>query len=161
LATPGVAKAQGGHMKKRESSYEDLQNQIKELETPVIEIWRNQYSDRDYSIHLENPEFTCICPNTGLPDFARIIIDYNPGEYCIELKSFKMYCIFYRDVGIFHEHLVNKILDDFVTACNPRWAEVKVMMNPRGGIETVVKAEYQNMKKKEGRKNGKNRWTKS
>jgi 7-cyano-7-deazaguanine reductase len=98
-------------------------------------------------VHLEIPEFTCICPKTGLPDFAFIKIDYRPHRVCLELKSLKMYTIFYRNVGIFHEHLVNKLLDDCVAACKPRWMKISVLMNPRGGITTSVEAEYFAMNK--------------
>jgi 7-cyano-7-deazaguanine reductase len=129
------------------SSYEDKQNNIRSLKTPAIEVWDNKYKDRDYVVSLTIPEFTCICPKTGLPDFATIKIDYTPDKSCIELKSFKMYLIFYRNVGIFHEHLVNKLLDDFVKACSPRWAKIMVDMNPRGGIGTIVAAEYKRKKK--------------
>ncbi len=122
--------------------YEGLQNNIRKLKTPAIDVWENQYSDKEYIIHLEIPEFTCICPKTGLPDFATITIEYSPDKYCIELKSFKMYTIFYRNIGIFHEHVVNKILQDLVKACRPRWLRVMGEFNPRGGIRTVVKAEY-------------------
>ncbi|MFH1338364.1 MAG: preQ(1) synthase, partial [Candidatus Omnitrophota bacterium] len=93
---------------KRKTSYEDLQESVRKLKTPAIEAWENKYPDKEYSINLEVTEFTCICPKTGLPDFAVIRIEYSPDKYCIELKSFKMYTIFYRNVGIFHEHLVNK-----------------------------------------------------
>ncbi len=88
------------------------------------------------------PEFTCVCPKTGLPDFATITIRYIPDKNCIELKSFKEYIVFYRDVGIFHEHVVNKILDDFVRACDPVNVEIIGDFNMRGGIKTVVKANY-------------------
>ena len=128
---------------KKQSSYEGLQKTVRQLKTPTIDVWENQYPDKEYTVSLEIPEFTCICPKTGLPDFATIHITYGPLKTCVELKSFKMYLIFYRDVGIFHEHLVNKILDDFVKACRPRWAKIEVAMNPRGGIGTTVKAEYQ------------------
>ena len=128
---------------KKQSSYEGLQKTVRQLKTPTIDVWENQYPDKEYIVSLEIPEFTCICPKTGLPDFAMIHITYGPFKTCVELKSFKMYFIFYRDVGIFHEHLVNKILDDFVKACRPRWAKIEVLMNPRGGIGTTVKAEYQ------------------
>jgi 7-cyano-7-deazaguanine reductase len=124
------------------SSYEGLQTKVRALKTPAIEVWENQYADRDYEIHLEIPEFTCICPKTGLPDFAVVRVDYRPAKVCLELKSLKMYTIFYRNVGIFHEHLVNKLLDDMVKACKPRWMKVAVAMNPRGGIHTSVEAEY-------------------
>ncbi len=123
-------------------SYEGLQSHIRKLKTPKIAVWRNQYPDRDYTVELNIPEFTCICPKTGLPDFATIELSYGPDKTCIELKSFKYYLLFYRQVGIFHEHFVNKILDDVVAACHPRWAEVKAMVNSRGGIQTTVSAEY-------------------
>ena len=127
---------------KKVSSYEGLQKNVRKLKTPSIETWENQYSDRDYVVDLEIPEFTCICPKTGLPDFAVIKVSYKPAKLCLELKSLKMHLIFYRNVGIFHEHLVNKLLDDFVKACRPRWMKVEVVMNPRGGIATTVTAEH-------------------
>ena len=128
---------------KKVSSYEGLQKNIRKLKTPRIEVWENQYSDKNYVISLDIPEFTCICPKTGLPDFADIKIEYSPRKFCIELKSFKMYTIFYRDIGIFHEHLVNRMLEDFVRASKPRWAKVIGVFNPRGGITTTVASEYQ------------------
>jgi 7-cyano-7-deazaguanine reductase len=127
---------------KKNSSYEGLQKNIRNLKTPEIEVWENQYPDKIYNITLEIPEFTCICPKTGLPDFARIKIEYSPDEYCVELKSFKMYTIFYRNIGIFHEHLTNKILEDFVKASKPRWTRITAEFNPRGGITTTVIREY-------------------
>lgn len=129
-------------MDPEQSSYEGKQDNIRDLELPGIEVWTNQYPDRDYTVHLEFPEFTCICPKTGLPDFATIHIRYSPAELCVELKSFKLYCVAYRDVGIFHEHLVNKMLDDFIAACRPKWANMEIVMMPRGGITTRVTAEY-------------------
>ncbi len=133
-------------MKQKKSSYEGLQSHVRNLSTPEIEVWENEYADRQYQITIEIPEFTCICPKTGLPDFATIKIDYVPGKTCLELKSLKMYIVSYRNVGIFHEHLVNKILDDIVKACGPRSAVVSAIMNPRGGIATTVRAEYKNKK---------------
>ena len=124
------------------SSYEGLQKNIRKLKTPAIEVWDNQYSDRDYVVNLSILEFTCICPKTGLPDFAAINISYKPAKACLELKSLKMHCVSYRSVGIFHEHLANKLLDDCVRACHPRWMKIEVVMNPRGGIATTVTAEY-------------------
>ncbi|HSA31856.1 MAG TPA: preQ(1) synthase [Candidatus Omnitrophota bacterium] len=124
------------------SSYEGLQRHIRDLQTPQIEVWENQYADREYEVDLEIPEFTCICPKTGLPDFALIRIQYAPDQHCLELKSLKLYTVFYRDVGVFHEHLVNKLLDDCVKACHPRWMNIQVVMNPRGGITTTVSAQY-------------------
>ena len=126
----------------RLSAYEGLQHKIRNLKTPKIEVWKNQYPDKEYVINLEIPEFTCICPKTGLPDFAIIKIEYSPDKYCIELKSFKMYTIFYRNLGIFHEHLINKILEDFIKACCPRWVKILGEFNPRGGIKTTVIREY-------------------
>lgn len=127
---------------KKKSGYEGLQKNIRALKTPKISVWKNQYPDKCYNICLDIPEFTCICPKTGLPDFAHLKIEYMPQDYCIELKSFKMYTIFYRNLGIFHEHVVNRILEDFVCACNPRWAKITGVFNPRGGITTTVTREY-------------------
>lgn len=137
----------------KKSSYEDLQSDIRLLKTPEIEVWENKYSDREYSIHLNVPECTCICPKTGLPDFMVVNLTYSPQKYCLELKSFKLYTVSFRDVGIFHEHITNRILDDVVKACKPRWAKVEATVNPRGGITTTVIAEY---KKKKGSRNAKN-----
>ncbi len=124
------------------SDYEGKQAHIRKLKTPRIETWKNQYPEKNYAINFEIPEFTCICPKTGLPDFAVIRIEYIPDIDCIELKSFKYYINFYRDIGIFHEHTVNKILEDFVNACKPRWASVSGEFNSRGGIKTTVSAQY-------------------
>ena len=126
----------------KRSSYEGLQKNIRRLKTPKIEVWHNQYGDKDYVVTLENPEFTCVCPKTGLPDFANITVQYKPDKWCIELKSFKFYMLFYRAIGIFHEHVINRILDDFVKACKPRWASIKGEFGIRGGIRTAVSAEY-------------------
>ncbi len=126
----------------KKSSYEGLQSRVRSLKLPDIEVWENQYQDRVYTVAIEVPEFTCICPKTGLPDFATIKILYSPKKYCLELKSLKMYIVAYRSVGIFHEHLTNRILDDIVRACLPAWAKVEATMNPRGGIATTVVAEY-------------------
>ena len=126
----------------KRSSYEGLQTDIRRLKTPLIEVWENQYPDRVYAITIDIPEFTCICPKTGLPDFARITIEYSPTKYCIELKSLKMYTIFFRNLGIFHEHLINRMLEDFVAAAKPRWARITGVFNPRGGITTTVTREY-------------------
>jgi len=127
---------------KKKSSYEGLQEYIKKLSTPAIETWANKYPERDYTVFLETSEFTCICPKTGLPDFATIKISYMPDKACIELKSFKDYLVSFRQVGIFHEHAVNRIMDDFVKASKPRWALVEGIFNTRGGIRTTVTAEY-------------------
>jgi len=126
----------------KKSSYEGLQNKIKKLKTPAVEIWENMYPERDYAINIDMPEFTCICPKTGLPDFARITIRYTPDRSCIELKSLKYYELYYRNVGIFHENVVNRFLDDLVKACKPRWMEIVGEFNARGGIATTVKATF-------------------
>ena len=124
-------------------SYDGLQSDIREMKAPSIETWKNEYSDKDYTIEVTTPEFTAICPKTGLPDFGTIQINYIPDEQCVELKSLKEYFLFYRDVGIFHEHVVNKILVDFVAACNPRRVEIVGDFHVRGGIKTVIRANYE------------------
>ncbi|MFA6079231.1 MAG: preQ(1) synthase [Candidatus Omnitrophota bacterium] len=124
------------------SSYEGLQENIRVLKTPGIEVWMNRYPDRDYVITIDIPEFTCICPKTGLPDFADIAIRYIPDKWCVELKSLKYYTLFYRDKGIFNENVVNRFLDDLVRAVKPRWMQIEGEFNARGGIKTTVNAEY-------------------
>jgi len=126
----------------RKNSYEDLQNNVRNLKTPRIGVFKNKYPDRDYVITIEIPEFTCICPKTGLPDFAVITIKYIPDNSCLELKSLKYYELFYRNLGIFHENVINKFLDDLVKASRPRWMEITGEFNARGGIKTSVMAEY-------------------
>ncbi|MDP2913521.1 MAG: preQ(1) synthase [Candidatus Omnitrophota bacterium] len=126
----------------KQSSYDGLQDDIRKLKTPAIETWHNQYPDRGYIIKIDIPEFSSICPKTELPDFANIVIRYIPDKLCLELKSLKYYTIFYRAIGIFNEHVVNKILDDIVKAAKPRWAEVVGEFNARGGIKTTVSAEH-------------------
>lgn len=128
--------------KAKKSSYEGLQENIRTFKAPRIEVWKNQYPDRDYTINLEILEFSCLCPKTGLPDFATIYISYIPDKKCVELKSFKNYIFSYRNLGIFHEHAVNRILDDFVKASHPRWVKISGEFNIRGGIKTTVCAEY-------------------
>jgi len=128
--------------KTRRSSYEGLQDKVRDLKTPRIEVWKNQYPDNDYVIKIDIPEFTCICPKTGLPDFADITIRYIPDRWCLELKSLKYYTLFYRDIGIFNEHVINKMVEDMAKAVKPRWLEVYGEFNARGGIKTTVSAEY-------------------
>jgi 7-cyano-7-deazaguanine reductase len=113
------------------------------MKTPEIDTWKNEYSDREYTIEIATSEFTTMCPKTGLPDFGTIRISYVPGERCVELKSLKEYFLSYRNVGVFHEHVVNKILEDFVAACGPRKVEIVGDFNVRGGIKTVVRASYE------------------
>jgi 7-cyano-7-deazaguanine reductase len=108
-----------------------------------LETFENQYPGREYEIDITCPEFTCVCPKTGQPDFATINIKYVPDELCIELKSLKLYMFSYRNKGAFHEQVTNKILDDIVEACKPIRAHVTGDFNVRGGIKTVVRADYQ------------------
>lgn len=109
----------------------------------ILETFDNQFPEREYEIEITCPEFTCVCPKTGQPDFAVIRITYAPAELCIELKSLKLYMFSYRNAGEFHEHVINKILDDLVAVCSPRRMEVEGDFNPRGGITTVVRAAYE------------------
>jgi 7-cyano-7-deazaguanine reductase len=108
-----------------------------------LETFPNPKPDRDYEIRFEAPEFTCVCPMTGQPDFATIHIRYIPDELCVELKSLKLYLWSYRDEGTFHETVTNQILDDLVEAISPRWIEVEGDFWVRGGIKTVVRADYE------------------
>jgi 7-cyano-7-deazaguanine reductase len=104
-----------------------------------LEIVENEYK-RDYQIDVSIPEFNAICPRTGLPDFGTIYISYTPNKHIVELKSLKLYIVKFRNLGIFHEHVTNKILDDFTKACRPKSISVKGDFHPRGGIKTVVTA---------------------
>ncbi len=123
-------------------SYEGKQGHIRDLKTPEIEVFENVYSDKDYSIQLEFPEFTAICPKTGLPDFGIFTIVYTPDAWCLELKSLKEYFLYYRDVGIFHENVTNRVMDDILKACSPRKLSVTALYNVRGGITTTVTRSY-------------------
>ena len=112
---------------------------------PPIETFPNQF--QDYEIRIEIPEFTSVCPKTGLPDFGTIIIQYVPNKLCLELKSLKMYILGYRNLGIFYENAVNRILEDIVAACRPVRATVRGEFNPRGGIKSVVEARFPRSRK--------------
>lgn len=125
----------------KKSEYEGLQENIKKLKLPEIEVFENRYN-RDYTIHLNFPEFTALCPKTGLPDFGEIEIEYKPAKYCVELRSLKFYFLAYRNVGIFYENAVNKIFDDFIKACSPKEAKIMITYRPRGGISAVLTREY-------------------
>lgn len=102
----------------------------------------NRYPDRDYEVAIDLPEYTCLCPITGYPDFATIHIRYIPDQHIVELKSLKLYINQFRDREIFHEESVNKILDDLVACIQPRWMEVLGDFNPRGNVKTKVRVEY-------------------
>jgi len=107
---------------------------------PEIETFANQFPG--YEIRIEVPEYTSICPKTGLPDFGTVTIVYEPDKRCLELKSLKLYILAYRNLGIFYENAVNRILDDVVDACRPSWARVTGSFTPRGGLTSVIEARF-------------------
>ena len=100
----------------------------------TLETFPNPFTERDYHIHMEIPEFTCLCPKTGQPDFATLVLDYVPDKKCIELKSLKLYIWSYRDEGVFHEAVTNQILDDLVAVLKPRYLRIIARFYVRGGI---------------------------
>ena len=108
----------------------------------ILEVFENAYPDRDYKVIHTAPEFTSVCPKTGQPDFATMRIEYIPDKFCIELKSLKFYLNSYRNDGIYFESVTNKILDDLVSVCRPRFMHLTAEFNVRGGISSVVEAEY-------------------
>ena len=108
----------------------------------TLETFSNPVINRDYHIHMEIPEFTCLCPKTGQPDFATLILDYIPDKKCIELKSLKLYIWSYRDEGVFHEAVTNKILDDLAAVLKPRYIRLIARFYVRGGIFTNVTVDY-------------------
>ena len=107
---------------------------------PQIETWPNQY--KNYEITISIPEYTSICPRTGLPDFGTITIHYLPNRLCLELKSLKYYILSYRNLGIFYENAVNRILDDVAHSCLPKWVVVRGEFTTRGGMRTSIEARY-------------------
>src|ERR1035437_7968689 len=110
----------------------------------IIEVFENAYPDRDYLVTHTAPEFTSLCPKTGQPDFGTITLEYIPDKLCIELKSLKFYFHSFRNDGIYFESVTNRILDDLVAACQPRYMHITADFNVRGGISSVVDVEYQN-----------------
>jgi 7-cyano-7-deazaguanine reductase len=112
------------------------------LPSKELETFPNPRPERDYEISMDCPEFTCVCPRTGQPDFATVRITYVPDKLCVELKSVKLYLWSYRSEGAFHEGVINQILDDLVQVCRPRRMAVVGDFNVRGGIHTTIKAEY-------------------
>ena len=112
------------------------------MKTKLLETFENEYPERNYTIVHTAPEFTSLCPKTGQPDFATIILEYVPDKLCVELKSLKLYLNSYRDDGIFYESVTNKILDDLVAVCKPRYMLITAEFNVRGGISSVIEAEY-------------------
>jgi 7-cyano-7-deazaguanine reductase len=117
-----------------------------EAKLPPLETFANQFPD--YEIAIEFPEFTSVCPKTGLPDFGRITLRYVPVGRVLELKSLKEYFLAYRNLGIFYENVVNRILEDVVRACRPSSAVVRGEFNPRGGLSSVVEARYPRPRKR-------------
>ena len=107
-----------------------------------LATFANPLPARDYRIHMEIPEFTCLCPRTGQPDFATLVLDYIPDRRCVELKSLKLYIWSYRDQGVFHEAVTNRILDDLVRAARPRFMRLTAKFYVRGGICTTIIAEH-------------------
>ncbi len=107
-----------------------------------LELFDNPNPEKDYTIHISIPEFTCLCPKTGQPDFATLELAYVPDQHCVELKALKMYIWSFRDKGAFHEAVTNKIVDDLVTACQPRYLRLTSDFNVRGGIYTKVVSDY-------------------
>ncbi len=110
-----------------------------------LEVFENPEPSRDYLICIKIPEFTCLCPKTGQPDFATITIEYVPDKICVELKSIKLYMWSFRDEGAFHEAVTNAILNDFVGICSPRFMRVKAAFKVRGGIYTTVVVEHRKL----------------
>lgn len=113
-----------------------------EMNLPPLDTFAYKYKGKELKVSFTCPEFTAICPFSDFPDFATIKIDYTPNELCIELKSLKMYINAFRQVKIFHEHVVNRILDDFVRACDPIAVDIEGDFNVRGNIKTVMRAAY-------------------
>ncbi len=107
---------------------------------PKLETWPNQFPG--YSIRTRFPEYSSVCPKTGMPDYGAITIEYQPRRQCLELKSLKLYLLSYRNLGIFYENAVNRILQDIVAAARPVWCEVRGEFTPRGGLTTSVEARW-------------------
>ncbi len=107
-----------------------------------LDTFDNPQTDRDYTIRIDTPEFTCLCPMTGQPDFATIQVEYIPDQLCLELKALKLYFWSYRDEGAFHEAVTNKMLSDMIEAIQPRFMRVSADFNVRGGVYTQVVAEH-------------------
>jgi 7-cyano-7-deazaguanine reductase len=108
----------------------------------ILETFDNPHPERDYTIRIRVPEFTCLCPKTGQPDFATLHLEYVPDRHCVELKSLKLYVWSYREEGAFHEAVTNRILDDLVDACQPRFMRLRAEFNVRGGIYTDIVVEH-------------------
>lgn len=121
-------------------NYKDVAKEGLDVELPKIECFENQFPS--YTITIIIPEYTSLCPKTGQPDFGTITIEYQPDKWVMELKSLKFYIQAYRNIGIFYENAVNRIIRDIVEAVKPKWIKVKGEFNPRGGIKSIVEAKY-------------------
>ena len=128
------------------SHYIIIFNLTHPMKKEILELFENTYPDRDYTIEIVNPEFTSVCPKTGLPDFGTVTISYVPDKTCIELKSLKYYFLEFRNAGIFYENITNKILDDLVDSLQPRSLSVITEWKARGGITETVSVNYRSSK---------------
>lgn len=126
--------------KKPQPGYNRCEKAGMDVKLPGIQCFENQF--KSYTITTAIPEYTSLCPKTGQPDFGTITIEYEPEDFVIELKSLKLYVQGYRNLGIFYENAVNRILDDVVKACKPKWCIVKGEFSPRGGIKSTIEASY-------------------
>ena len=123
-------------------SYNSVTKTMPAQPVSTLETFPNPSPTRDYTIHMEVPEFTCLCPRTGQPDFAVLYLDYVPDALCVELKSLKLYIWSFRDQGVFHEAVTNQILEHLVQALQPRFLRLTAKFNVRGGIYTTVVVEH-------------------
>ena len=130
----------------KKSTYSGLHGHIEGLKLPALEAVENIYSGKGYTVTYTYSEFTSICPKTGLPDFGSLKIEYVPQKTVIEEKSLKLYLVGYRNVGIFKEFSTIKILEDFVSCVKPKWARIHAEFAPRGGIPSIVDAQFKNGK---------------
>jgi 7-cyano-7-deazaguanine reductase len=125
------------------SGYTDKQDHIRNIKIePELDVIENIYRDRDYIVELRTDELSTVCPKTGLPDFAKLNMQYIPDEFLVEEKSLKLYLTGYRNLGIYQENATNKIMDDFVNKIKPRWMKITADWNSRGGIAVHVEAEW-------------------
>jgi 7-cyano-7-deazaguanine reductase len=115
---------------------------VEKLIPEVLETFAYEYAGRDAVVEISTDEWSCVCPFSGLPDFGTLTVRYLPSDVCIELKSYKYYLTGFRNVGIYQEHAVNRVLDDLVECCKPKWMEVVLDYRLRGGLHTVVTVEY-------------------
>jgi len=135
---------------KKAESYKDLQEGIRKLKIePPLQAFENKYQDKECMVQFHTEEFSAVCPRTGLPDYAEIYLRYIPNKKVLESKSCKLYLTAYRNIGIFHEHAINKIFEDFIKVVDPKEAYIRGEFNARGGIDIVVEREYKkNINKK-------------